>query len=190
MLNPPYVGLTKICMSEDIHNFGWEIGNHTYGNPTVLEKDRGKLYIGKFCSIAKSTIILGSHEGNNVSTYPFDALKAWWPGADEHTACHTGGDVIIGSDVWIGEGAIILPKSNIGHGAIIGAGTVIRGFVPPYSISIGNPAIIIKYRFEESLIKRLISASWWDLPDEKINKIIPILAKNDVNRLLEYIENT
>lgn len=125
-----------------------EIGDFTYGKPKILYYDAStKLKIGKFCSISDEvTIVLGgNHRYDWVTTYPFSALYKEWPEASGiigHPA--SKGDIVIGNDVWIGFGSIILSGVKIGDGAVIGAGSVVTKDVLPYTIAGGNPAVEIK----------------------------------------------
>lgn len=96
--------------------------------------------------------------------------------------------VAIGDDVWIGRSAIVLPGVQVATGAVIGAGAVVTRNVPAYSIVAGNPARLIRYRFEEGVIRRLLSTRWWDLPDDELHRLGPYF--NDVERFLEVIEKT
>ncbi len=123
--------------------------------------------IGKFCSISSGVIIgIGSHPVNEfVSTYP-----AFF--ASNNIGCNISfvheqlfqeyKHSVIGNDVWIGRNVIVLDGIKIGNGAIIGAGSVVTKDVLPYSIVAGNPAKIIRYRFDESKIKLLQKFEWWD----------------------------
>lgn len=76
--------------------------------------------------------------------------------------------ITIGNDVWIGAGSIIRKGITIGDGAVVGAGSVVSKDVPPYGIVAGNPARLIKYRFDEATIAEFLDLKWWDLPVEKI----------------------
>jgi len=87
--------------------------------------------------------------------------------------------------VWLGHGCTILSGANIGDGTIIGAKSVVRGRVPPYTIVMGNPAIIVRYRFSEKIINRLLAIKWWDWPTEKIENEIYRLSSNDMVRFLD-----
>lgn len=78
---------------------------------------------------------------------------------------------LIGNDVWIGRSAIILPGVSVGNGAVIGAGSVVTKNIPAYAIAAGNPAKIIRYRFEETVIDRLEKIKWWEFSDDEIDKI-------------------
>lgn len=127
------------------------------------------LEVGNFTSIAKRLkIISGQHpciEHPEVfATFPF---REHWPEVDYPASKHNG-RVVIGSDVWIGEDVHILEGVTIGHGAIIGACAVVARDVPPYAITVGNPAGIKKYRFSRHTIGVLLEAAWWDWDDERI----------------------
>jgi virginiamycin A acetyltransferase len=74
----------------------------------------------------------------------------------------------VGHDVWIGQGACILPGAQIGSGAIIGAGAVVGGTVEPYTVVAGNPGRVMRHRFHKPQILRLLALAWWDWPIETI----------------------
>jgi len=144
-------------------------GRHNFGNPYII-KCAGHLSIGSFCSFGIGSKIHtgGEHPKNWISTYKFPNEKCWkdnfaW---DKHIP--TKGDVVIGNDVWVGMEALILSGVTIGDGAIIGARAVVAKDVPPYAIVVGNPAQIIRYRFDEKIIAKLLELKWWDWTDEKI----------------------
>ncbi len=161
-----------------------EVGDFTYGNPKIMHwGENARLKIGKFCSIAENVVIFlgGNHRHDWVTTYPFPALSQDWPEAKDivgHPA--TKGDVIIGNDVWIGYGAVILSGVKIGDGAVIGAMSVVRRDVEPYAIVAGNPAIEIKKRFDEKTIEKLLKLKWWDWSIEKIKKSVKDLCSNNI----------
>lgn len=170
----------------------YSIGKGTYGSPEILDWNDGtKLSIGKYCSIARGITILvgGEHRSNWITTYPFNSLH---PNATtknmplDHTS---KGDVVIGSDVWIGRGATILSGVSIGDGAVIGAESVITRDVPEYAIVGGNPAKVIKYRFPAEIISKLIEIKWWDFPDEKIKNAQSFLLSNDVDGFIKWCKN-
>jgi len=148
------------------------IGEYTYGNPTILDWDEGaKLKIGKFCSIAENVTIFlgGEHRTDWITTYPFSALNKDWPEAQRINGHpKTKGDVIIGNDVWIGRGVVILSGVKIGNGAVIGTQSVVTRDVPAYTIVAGNPAKIIRQRFDQEDINKLEKLKWWNWSKEKI----------------------
>ena len=167
----------------------FDIGDYSYGVPTLhIYDEETRLIIGKFCSIAAGVEIIlgGNHHKNWVSTYAFyqeiESFPAWKE--NEWMNYELRGNVRIGNDVWIGRNVLILSGADIGDGAIIGAGSVVAGKIPPYSIAIGNPVRVIKYRFEPKQIERLLSIKWWDWPIEKINEYLPLICSETVENFL------
>jgi len=165
----------------------YEVGEYTYGIPTVLYPD-GDLRIGRFCSIADNVTVFlgGDHHLDWISLYPFDPKHPSWRQARRGSPCLVSkGDVTIGNDVWIGSGATIMPGVTIGDGAAIGAGSVVTRDVEPYTIIAGNPARPIRKRFSEADIGRLLEIRWWDWPENRIRRSIPVLCSGDVDALEE-----
>lgn len=165
------------------------VGDYTYGTPVVRWLiGQEKITIGKFCSISPGVEILvsGNHPIDTVSTYPFMSLKDIWPGALGE--CPTArGDIHIGHDVWIGKDATILSGVTIGHGAVIGTQAVVAKDIPPYAIAVGNPARVIRYRFDEETIRMLLEVKWWDWPEEKIRRNMHIITGTDIWKLKECV---
>lgn len=135
-----------------------------------------KTQIGKFCSIADyCTIGLPSHTINLISTSPIftaykNGTKTSWVKRNVNNA--TFSSIKIGNDVWIGTKVIIMSGVTIGDGAIIGAGAIVTKDVPPYAIVAGVPSKILRYRFDQSIVEKLLNLQWWNLPEEKLkNKI-------------------
>ena len=126
--------------------------------------------IGSFCSIANHVIIGGGmHPIEWVSTSPVfykgsDSVKAKFSEFERESPKRT----IIGNDVWIGECAIIKQGVTIGHGAIIGMGSVVTKDVKPYSIVVGCPAKEIRKRFDSTVIERMLHLKWWNMSEVKL----------------------
>lgn len=158
------------------------VGEFTYGIPHIKIYDKGvKIKIGKYCSIADNVLIMGGgkHHLEFASTYPFYELhKDIFTNASVYASPNTN-DTIIGNDVWIGNGAVILSGNQIGDGAVIGSHAVVSKDIPPYAIAVGNPIRIIKYRFDEETIKRLLASNWWDLAPEVLNELLVYLDNVD-----------
>ncbi len=168
------------------------IGEFTYGADTLIVKSwkyvNGSYCVGKFCSIADNiTLFLGgNHRVDWITTFPPDRLLKIFPDGDKITdQVATNGNITIGNDVWIGSHATILSGVTIGDGACVGAYALVTKDVPPYAIVGGNPAKIIRYRFDEKTIAALLKIAWWNWPIEKIKKNIPLLCSSDMQKFLE-----
>lgn len=180
---------TRFLLAREARDLGWHIGDHTYGSPKFYEKEMAKFNIGKYCSIASGvTVALGNHNAGAVSTFPFAALRAFWPSAPSQGDHSTKGDVTIGNDVWIAANAFIGSGVTIGDGAVIAAHAVVTKSVPPYAVVGGNPARILKFRFSSGIIERLLSLAWWDWPDEKVDIMLPWIVSEDVDGFLRHAE--
>ena len=144
-----------------------------------------KLVIGKFCAIAAETkfIMTGDHKLDAISTYPFPIFGHGWENAFNVFDLPVKGDILVGHDVWFGYDALIKGGVTIGDGAIIGTRAVVVKDVPPYSIVAGNPARVVKMRFDDKTIERLLRLSWWDWPIDKINRHLTLLCHLDIDRL-------
>ena len=187
--------LKNIVKASNIH-----IGDYTYyddsNDPTQIETRNvlfnypeyfpDQLIIGKFCAIAQGVQFMmgaANHRTASISTYPFNVMGGL---GREKTTPHVSelplkGDIVIGNDVWIGREAKILPGVKIGDGAIIGAYAVVAKDVEPYSVAVGNPARIVKKRFDDDFIRDLLELRWWDWPIEEITDFLPILTSTDLN---------
>lgn len=187
----PLFGTTRQDLKAEIERFGWEIGDHTYGTPSFLERGRAKFIAGKYCSIAAGVVIcLGDHRTDTFTTYPFQALRSFWQNVPKDVADHVSkGDVVLGNDVWVGTRAFIGSGVTIGDGAVIGAHAVVTKDVPPYAVVAGNPARVLRHRFDDATIAALLEAAWWNLPDEAVDALIPLLMANDVATLLRKIKD-
>jgi len=138
--------------------------------PYLYEFSPERLVIGQFCQIADGVKFITSsanHRYDGISSFPFAVFGG---GAVEGRPSmpDPGLDTIIGHDVWIGQGATLLPGARLGNGVIVGAGSVVAGPVPDYTILAGNPAKPIRMRFEPEEIARLNAVAWWDWPIERI----------------------
>lgn len=147
------------------------VGNGTYGDIRVLTFNKGKrLEIGHFCSIASGVVFVVSadHCLNCVSTYPFKvkSLKT------QTYEAASKGNIVVGSDVWIGQNSVVLSGVTIGQGAVIGAGAIVTKDVPPYAIAAGNPAKVIKYRFDKEKVNYLNELDYSRLTRELIQSHI------------------
>ena len=192
----PIAGYDKeIYVKPTIKNPNIIVGDFTYIADSEFESHvthhydfiGDKLIIGKFCQIAAGVEFVmngANHQMNAVSTFPFYTLEGWDMKPPAASDMPFKGDTVIGNDVWIGQNATILPGVHIGDGAIIGANSVVASDVEPYSIVVGNPVKLIRYRFDGELTSLLLKFKWWDKPVEEINALIPILTNSD----LEFVK--
>jgi len=164
------------------------IGKYTYGSPYIICNSNNKnLKIGNFCSIAKNVKIYlgGNHHTDWVTTYPFGHINNHvfnnFNGVGHPSS---KGDVIIGNDVWIGDDVTIMSGVTIGDGAVIANNSHVVKNVEPYSLVGGNPAKLIKYRFTEEQIKKLLEIQWWHWDDNKINKYTALLCNPDIDKFI------
>lgn len=170
---------------------GIEIGRYTYGihegslNGYMIG-DR-PLSVGAFCSIAEGVLFLlrSNHRTDLVSTFQLGFwLTGNRAGRDELVL---RGRTIVGNDVWIGARALIMPGVHIGNGAVVAAGSVVTKDVPAYAIVGGNPAKVIRYRFEPDVIDQLQRIAWWDWSDEKIKAELPALLSAPTEFVARHI---
>jgi acetyltransferase-like isoleucine patch superfamily enzyme len=166
------------------------VGKKTYGGLHVTDFSPAgeKLRIGSYCSISPGVRFLlgGEHQINSVSTYPFK-VKCF--GYEREAG--SKGDIVVSDDVWIGTNAIICSGVNIGQGAIVAAGAVVTKDVEPYAIVAGNPAKVIKYRFDEEIREKLLKTDICKLFDsfEKntIDLIYSPLSIKTLDKMIERI---
>lgn len=151
--------------------------------------DVDKLYIGKFCSIGSGAIfMMGGNQGHKkdwVSTFPFYMLEDYAEFAQASVSYNPAGDTVIGNDVWIGEEAMIMPGIVVGDGAVIGARAVVTRDVEPYAIVAGNPARIIRKRFNEHNIELLLAMQWWEWPSSVIKEKLHLICSNEPEALYQ-----
>lgn len=146
------------------------------------------LRIGKFCALATGVEFImngATHAMNGLSTYPFHIFQNGWEQDYDLSIfpAQSKGDTVVGHDVWIGTQATILPGVTIGSGAIIGAKAVVASDVPPYAIVVGNPGRVIRLRFLQETIDRLLKIAWWDWSPEKITRHLHLIRGADVDAL-------
>jgi virginiamycin A acetyltransferase len=196
----PIAGYEKeIYVKPTVQNPNIVVGDFTY----IADSDfnshvthfypwsRDKLIIGKFCQIASGTEFVmndANHQMNALSTFPFYTLEGWDMQAPAPTDMPFKGDTVIGNDVWIGQNATILPGVHIGDGAIIGANSVVGSDVEPYTVAVGNPARMLRKRFDDELIDLLLKFRWWDKSIEEIDSLIPILTCNDLEKVKKELK--
>lgn len=194
----PIEGVTRtVYLKNIITNPQIKVGDYTYyddpedvgnfeKNVLYLFEFMGdQLIIGKFCQIATGArfIMNGSnHAMNGISTYPFKVFGGEWAKKDPMHVISKG-DTVIGNDVWIGNSATFMQGVKVGDGAIIGSNSLVTKDVEPYSVVGGNPARLIRKRFDEETIAFLLKLKWWDWPIEKITEHLGLISSGSIQEL-------
>ncbi|MCF6245057.1 MAG: CatB-related O-acetyltransferase [Sulfurovum sp.] len=151
-------------------------------------KNVDKLIIGKYCSIGSGAVfMMAGNQGHRMdwaSTFPFyyqaNIFKT------SKNAYKKAGDTRIGNDVWIGSEAMIMAGVNIGSGAVVSARAVVVKDVAPYAVVGGNPAVVIKYRFDDETIDKLLKEKWWDWSEEEVKSAMPLICSGNTQGLTEF----
>ena len=164
------------------------VGKETYGDLDVryFGNPEERLEIGNYCSIGPDCVFLlgGNHHGNTLSTYPFRTMfhladyEAW-----------TKGKIVLEDDVWLGQGVTILSGVHVGKGACVAAGAVVSQDVPPYAVVGGVPAKVLRYRFPEPVIEKLLQVDMGKLTRkqilENLDAIYTPLTEENLDQILE-----
>lgn len=140
------------------------IGEGTRINGPIMIKGVGSCAIGKYCAFGDDIHIITSNHLTGYANMQ-DGLQQR---LGFKNILAPKGVVEIGANVWIGDNALVLSGVRIGHGAVVGAGSVITKDVPDYAIVAGSPARELKKRFSESIIAQMLELAWWDWPEEKM----------------------
>lgn len=167
------------------------IGKHTYGTLNVhcYNQPEEHLSIGAYCSVADNTWFMlgGEHDYKTLMTYPFKNRIT----KNEIQEAITKGPIIVEDDVWIGCNCVILSGTHIGQGAVIGAGSVVSGNVPPYAIFAGGR--IVKYRFKAEVIEKLLNFDpkliQWDKVKAKMDVLYTHIDEENVEQVLEQVKS-
>lgn len=200
----PFKGVT---LDKQVKNPNISVGRHSYYSGyyhghsfeecvRYLRPEAGvdKLIIGNFCSIGSGAVFMMAgnqgHRHDWISTFPF----FWVPNMPDFAGAQDGfqmaGDTVIGNDVWIGSEAVIMPGVKIGDGAIIGMRALVTRDVEPYSIVGGNPAKIIRKRFDDAQIEMLLQTQWWNWSDSQLHDVMPVMSSGDIAALYRYWQDT
>ncbi|EGJ50831.1 CatB-related O-acetyltransferase [Desulfocurvibacter africanus] len=196
----PMHGVKRLCFLKNfITRPNILVGDYTYyddpDGPENFERNvlyhfdflGDRLIIGKFCAIAAGAKFImngGNHFMAGFTTYPFTLFGDGWDTAlPKLPDFPFRGDTVVGNDVWLGYDCLLMPGVKIGHGAVVASRSVVTKDVPPYAIVAGNPARVVRTRFDEQTIELLLQIAWWDWPPDKITRHIADLYGNDPERL-------
>ncbi|MBQ6972309.1 MAG: CatB-related O-acetyltransferase [Synergistaceae bacterium] len=145
-----------------------------------------RFIIGKFCQIGAGVEFVmngANHQMNCATTYPFCIFGGWGKTPPAMSDLPLKGDTVVGNDVWIGQNVTVLPGVHVGDGAIIGLNSTVTRDIPPYVVAAGNPARVIRERFDRELTGLLLALRWWDRSIDEIRGLIPILTCSDLKRV-------
>ena len=196
----PVAGQTRVVFLKPlITRSNIEIGEYTYydhpEHAVAFERDAvlygfgpERLVIGRFCALAAGVRFLlpgANHADRGPSTYPFGIFGgAWSSTMDLVTSAPSRGHTVVGHDVWLGYQALVLPGVHIGSGAVVAAASVVTADVPPYAVVAGNPARVVRRRFDDGDIHRLLQAAWWDWPIDLVTEHARLIMAGQPDDLL------
>lgn len=168
-----------------------ELGDWSYMNDEcdVLSlRESRKVVVGKYSSVGKCKFVMeADHNTAFASTYPFNELGCNGC-APLNKKDKQMPDILVGNDVWICDDAVIYGGVTIGDGAVVAGNAVVTKDVPSYAIVAGNPARVVKYRFNEHIIKKMIAVQWWDLPHYLVAAdLAPLIS--DPDAFIEHAES-
>lgn len=175
-----HVIIEKYCKIDK----GVEIGDYTFINE-YTRVDFNCKSIGKYCSISHNVKIgMGPHPLGYFSTSPvFYSEARGFSGEERYDEIGAKGYTCVGNDVFIAANAIVLAGVTIGDGAVVAAGSIVTKDVPPYAVVAGNPARIVKYRFETETRRRLLESRWWDMELQELLDISELDAETFLAKL-------
>ena len=156
------------------------LGKHSYSNG-IRRGNANKISIGNYSSIAQDVIFDSgfNHDSTLITTFPLHLI---WSDFNSNIKIQ-GRNIEIGSDVWIGERAVIFSGVKIGDGAIIGFGSIITKDVEPYSVVVGANRVVRK-RFSDEQISELLKIKWWDWSDEKVKQNAELMLTNNIEEFI------
>ncbi|WP_417533387.1 type B chloramphenicol O-acetyltransferase [Marinobacterium stanieri] len=193
-----------IPLTEQVTNPNIKVGRYSYYSgyyhghsfddcARYLMPDRDdvdKLIIGSFCSIGTGvSFVMAGNQGHRhdwITSFPFFFMDEEPAFANAINAYQPAGDTVIGNDVWIGAEAMIMPGIKVGDGAVIGSRALVTKNVEPYTIVGGNPAKVIKQRFSDDEVEKLLEMKWWDWSQEQLKGAMPLLCSGDIAALYTY----
>lgn len=178
-------------MIENLHLWFADRGTYFDRNVNIISwSDDYKIILGKYNSIGRDCnfFLHANHRPDWVTT----SSQLWGPVTPEIAQLHMSmghpsckGDIIVENDVWIGAKSTIMSGVKIQNGSIVGANSVVTKDVPPYSIVVGNPAKIVKYRFTERQIESLLKIKWWEWTEDRIKTEAVSMWSNKIDEFID-----
>lgn len=168
----------------------FEIGKRSYGSLEIIHYNpETRFEMGNYCSLGANVRVIlgGEHRVDWVTTYPFNILNPQFNSITGHP--HSKGDVSVGNDVWIGRDAMILSGVTVGDGAVIAAGSVVVKDVPSYGIVGGNPARLLRMRFDEQQVAALEVIRWWEWEEDRVGRAVPLLQSEKVSEFIALVQS-
>lgn len=177
-------GYNRIDRNTLIYHSKLDYASYIGNNSMVMHSE-----IGKFCSLSWGiTIGPANHDYTRLTTHDF-LYNQFYDLNPTNDAAYDRfkNKTIVENDVWIGTGAVVLNGVKIGNGSVIGANAVVTKDIEPYAIAVGNPAKIIKMRFQDDIINNLLELKWWELPQEIIRNNFTLFSSNDIENTIEKL---
>lgn len=170
-------------MEEELSEIIW--GRWSYGQ---IIQDNVILRVGSFCSVGRGVSAVGllGHHKEWITAYPFGTM--WNMEDAPYPITKDDNIVIVKNDVWIGAYSTLMGGTVLNDGVIVGAGSVVKKVVPPYSIVLGNPAVVIGKRFSDDVIEKLLEIKWWDWPDETIKRYVHLLCSDKIDEFIRSVD--
>lgn len=168
-----------ICKSVKMYNSTVDKYSYIGGHSILINTN-----VGKFCSIAGHCYFgLSNHTSTYISTSPIFTEKkngthhSW---IEKNISVNSQMCIEIGNDIWIGERVTIMGGVKVGDGAIIGTGAIVTKDIPPYAVAVGVPAKVVKYRFDENTIAKLLKLKWWNLSEDILKQNISLFQTDQI----------
>lgn len=197
LFNPGVSLLTKIDNKSKVSRKsrvwgGCQVTNSSVDDYSYVGRETRLIHcsIGKFCSIAGDCCIgMGTHTLSHISTSSIftakkNGTKKSWV---KKTVVEEIKPVKVGNDVWIGQRAMVMGGVSIGDGAVVGAGAIVTKNVPSYAIVGGVPAKVLKYRFDEDSIEKLLASKWWEKEDDKLKNSLALFQQPISTDIIEKL---
>jgi acetyltransferase-like isoleucine patch superfamily enzyme len=178
-------------MIENLHLLHTDRGTYFDRNINIISwSDDYHIHVGKYTSVGRDCnfFLHANHRPDWVTT----SSQLWGPVTPEiadmhmkmgHPSCK--GDITVENDVWIGAKSTIMSGVRIHNGSIVGANSTVTKDVPPYAIVVGNPARVVKYRFNERQVESLLKIEWWNWTEDRIKTEAMLMWSDNIDEFIE-----